>query len=634
MEELKHECGVALIRLLKPLDYYHRKYGSWMYPLSKLYLLMEKQHNRGQEGAGMACVKLDARPGEEYMFRERAVGTDAITEIFNSVYRHFKGIPAVRLQDPAFAANNLPFVGELYMGHLRYSTTGKSGLSYIHPFLRRNNWRARNLVLCGNFNMTNVETIFQEITASGQHPRHYADTYIILEQLGHRLDREVERLYRKYETEGLQSLAVTQAIEAGIDMTQVLRKAASSWDGGYVIAGMTGSGEAFVIRDPWGIRTAFYYMDDEIVVVASERPVIQTVMNVPADAVRELQRGEALLAGRKGGVRTAQILEPQKLSACSFERIYFSRGSDRDIYAERKKLGYNLVEPILKSVDYDVDHTVFSFIPNTAEVAYYGMLEGLNARLNRVKTAKIKERNGSLSERELDEILSQRIRSEKVALKDIKLRTFIAEGHNRNDLAAHVYDITYGSIKPYADNLVVIDDSIVRGTTLKQSIISILDRLHPKKIVIVSSSPQIRYPDCYGIDMSSMNEFIAFRAAIALLEERGMEHVVTDTYHRIKEDRKQDGIMTVNHVKAIYEPFTDEDISAKMAELLTAPAIRTKVEIIFQTLEGLRAACPNHPGDWYFSGNYPTPGGIRTVGRAFVKYMENDYLKKHPKLHF
>ncbi|MDR1408458.1 MAG: amidophosphoribosyltransferase [Tannerella sp.] len=634
MEEIKHECGVALIRLLKPLDYYQQKYGSWMYPLNKLYLLMEKQHNRGQEGAGLACVKLNANPGEEYMFRERAVGTGAITEVFNSVYRHFKGIPSIQLRDPAFAKANLPFVGELYMGHLRYSTTGKSGMSYIHPFLRRNNWRARNLMLCGNFNMTNVATIFQEITSTGQHPRHYADTYIILEQLGHRLDREVEHLYRKYETEGLKSLDITHAIEANIDLTNVIEKAASSWDGGYIIAGMTGSGESFVIRDAWGIRTAFYYMDDEIVVVASERPVIQTVMNVPQESVKELQRGEALLISRKGGVRATQILEPQKLNACSFERIYFSRGSDEDIYLERKQLGYNLVEPILKSVDYDIDHTVFSFIPNTAEVAYYGMLEGLNAHLNSVKIKKIKERNGSLGESELNGILSQRIRSEKVALKDIKLRTFIAEGNNRNDLAAHVYDITYGSLVPYEDNLVVIDDSIVRGTTLKQSIISILDRLHPKKIVIMSSSPQIRYPDYYGIDMSSMNEFIAFRAAIELLKDRNMEHVIMDTYHKIKDEQAQDKPMTVNHVKAIYAPFADKDISTKMVELLTDSSIQAKVEIIFQTLEGLRAACPNHPGDWYFSGNYPTPGGIRMVSSAYVRYMESDYLKKHPKLNF
>ena len=634
MEELKHECGIALVRLLKPLDYYNQKYGSWMYPLNKLYLLMEKQHNRGQEGAGIGCVKLNARPGEEYMFRERAVGTGAITEVFNSVYRHFKEIPSVQLKDPAYAKQTLPFAGELYMGHLRYSTTGKSGLSYIHPFLRRNNWRARNLMLCGNFNMTNVETIFHDITSTGQHPRHYADTYIILEQLGHRLDREVERLYRKYETEEQESIDVTYAIEANIDIASVIEKAASAWDGGYVIAGMTGSGESFIIRDPWGIRTAFYYLDDEIAVVASERPVIQTVMNVPSEKIKEIQRGEALFISQKGNVHTAQILPPQKLGACSFERIYFSRGSDKDIYRERKQLGYNLVEAILKSVDYDIEHTVFSFIPNTAEVAYYGMLEGLNAYLNRMKIKQIKESNGNLSENDLNRILSQRIRSEKVALKDIKLRTFIAEGNSRNDLAAHVYDITYESIVPEVDNLVVIDDSIVRGTTLQQSIISILDRLRPKKIVIVSSSPQVRYPDCYGIDMSSMSEFIAFRAAVELLHDRGMESIVMDTYHQIKTCQAQNKPMTVNYVKTIYAPFTPDEISVKMVELLTAPDIHATVEIVYQTLEGLHEACPDHPGNWYFSGDYPTPGGIRTVSNAFIKYVENEYLKKHPRLHF
>jgi amidophosphoribosyltransferase len=629
MEELKHECGIAMVRLLKPLEYYHRKYGSWMYALNKLYLLMEKQHNRGQEGAGLACVKLESDAGKEYMFRERAVGTDAITEIFEGVYQQYKDIPSAQLNDPLFAKTNLPFAGELYIGHLRYSTTGKSGLSYIHPFLRRNNWRARNLALCGNFNMTNVDDIFQEITATGQHPRQYADTYIILEQLGHRLDREAEHLFRKYEAEGLKSLDITHAIEANIDLTNVVEKAAISWDGGYVICGITGSGESFVIRDPWGIRTAFYHIDNEIVAVASERPVIQTVMNVQAKDVRELQRGEALFISRKGGVRTAQILEPQKLSACSFERIYFSRGSDADIYMERKKLGTNLVEPILKAVDYDLEHTVFSFIPNTAEVAYYGMLEGLNKYLNRTKVRLIMEKKGELNKAEVDKILSQRIRSEKVALKDIKLRTFIAEGNSRNGLAAHVYDITYGSIVPHEDNLVVIDDSIVRGTTLKQSIINILDRLHPKKIIIVSSSPQVRYPDYYGIDMSSMNEFIAFKAAIELLKDRKMENVILDTYRKAKNQQTQGGVNHINYVKEIYNPFTDEDISAKMVELLTAGStIHAKVEIVYQHLDGLHAACPNHPGDWYFSGDYPTPGGIRMVNNAFIQYMEEEYLKE------
>lgn len=628
METLKHECGVAMIRLLKPLEYYHRKYGTWMYALNKLYLLMEKQHNRGQDGAGLACVKFEAAPGEEYMFRERAAGTDAITEIFDTVYGHYKGIPAERLNDPQFAQANLPFAAELYMGHLRYSTTGKSGLSYIHPFLRRNNWRARNLALCGNFNMTNVHSIFKEITATGQHPRQYADTYFILEQLGHLLDREAERLFRKYEAEGMQGREITCAIEENIDLTQMIGKAASTWDGGYVICGVTGSGESFTVRDPWGIRTAFYYADDEIIVTASERPVIQTVMNVQADDIKELQRGEALMVNRKGEMRTVQLLERKPLSACSFERIYFSRGSDRDIYRERKRLGENLVDSILKKVDCDIEHTVFSYIPNTAEMAYYGMMEGLQKHLDRLISEQLSGRGASLSEEEIRRIFAQRIRSEKVILKDIKLRTFIAEGNTRNDLAAHVYDITYGSIMPHVDNLVIIDDSIVRGTTLKQSIVSILDRLHPKKIVVVSSSPQIRYPDYYGIDMSSMGEFIAFRMAIELLISRGMEHVIIDTYNKAKQQQGQPENSIVNCVKDIYAPFTDEDISDKMAQMLSGKDIHAGIEIVFQTLDGLHEACPDHPGDWYFSGDYPTPGGTRLVNQAFIHYVEQSYLKR------
>jgi amidophosphoribosyltransferase len=628
METLKHECGVVMIRLLKPLDYYHRKYGSWMYALNRLYLLMEKQHNRGQEGAGLACVKLDARPGEEYMFRERAVGTGAITEIFDHLYERYRDVPPEQLKDPLFAQANLPFAGELYIGHLRYSTTGKSGLAYIHPFLRRSNWRARNLAICGNFNMTNVNDIFQDLTSTGQHPRHYADTYFILEQLGHRLDREAERLFRKYEAEGLKNLDITHAIEENIDLENIIEVTASTWDGGYVICGVTGSGEAFSIRDPWGIRTAFYYADDEIVVLASERPVIQTVMNVGKDGVKELQRGEALLINRTGDVRTAQILPPHPLSACSFERIYFSRGSDIDIYRERKKLGENLTGHILDKIEGDIEHTVFSFIPNTAEVACYGMLEGLQKHLDERKIKQIAEKGASISRDELRSILSQHIRSEKVAIKDIKLRTFIAEGNSRNDLAAHVYDITYGSIVAEKDNLVVIDDSIVRGTTLKQSIVNILDRLRPKKIIFVSSSPQIRYPDCYGIDMSSMDEFIAFKAAIELLKEKKKDDIIIDTYHKAKKQQMQANVSIINYVKEIYAPFTDDDISRKMAKLLSGPHIRAKIELVFQTIDGLHAACPNHPGDWYFSGNYPTPGGVRMVNRAFINYMEETYFKQ------
>lgn len=628
MEQLKHECGVAMVRLLKPLEYYHQKYGTWMYGLNKLYLLMEKQHNRGQEGAGLACVKLEASPGEEYMFRERALGTGAITEIFAAVHDHYKGLSPSKLNDSFFAKANLPFAGELYMGHLRYSTTGKSGISYVHPFLRRNNWRAKNLALCGNFNLTNVNDIFEEITSIGQHPSKYADTYIMLEQMGHRLDREIERLYQKYEEEGLKGMEITNAIEAHVDLSNVLRRCVPTWDGGFVICGLTGSGESFSVRDPWGIRPAFYYADDEIVVLASERPVIQTAMNVQAEDIKELQRGEAMFISKEGQFRTSQIVEPKENKACSFERIYFSRGSDVDIYRERKKLGENLVRSILKAVDHDIRHTVFSFIPNTAEVAYFGMQEGLNNHLNKLKKEWIADRSHLLQEEELNQILSMRVRAEKVAIKDIKLRTFIAEGNSRNDLAAHVYDITYGSIEPFVDNLVVIDDSIVRGTTLKQSIIGILDRLHPKKIVIVSSSPQVRYPDYYGIDMSRMNEFIAFRAAVALLKDRGMESVLTEAYRKAKQQQAQPDGSTVNYVKEIYAPFTDEEISAKMVELLTPAGTQAKVEIVYQTLEGLHASCPNHPGDWYFSGDYPTSGGARMVNNAFIHYMEEEYLVK------
>lgn len=627
MEVLKHECGVAMVRLLKPLEYYHQKYGTWMYGLNKLYLLMEKQHNRGQEGAGLACVKLEANAGEEYMFRERALGTGAITEIFSAVHEQYRDLPISQLNDPFYAKANLPFAGELYMGHLRYSTTGKSGISYIHPFLRRNNWRAKNLALCGNFNLTNVDEIFQNITATGQHPRKYADTYIMLEQMGHRLDRVVEHLFQQCEAEGLRGMDITHAIEDRIDMGDVLKQAVPTWDGGFVICGITGSGEMFTVRDPWGIRPAFYYADDEVVVVASERPVIQTAMNVPVESIKELQRGESLLVNKSGSIWKEQIVEPKENKACSFERIYFSRGSDVDIYKERKCLGETLVPAVLKAVDNDLAHTVFSFIPNTAEVAYYGMQEGLNNYLNRLKKNWITDRTHLLQEKELEQILSMRVRTEKVAIKDIKLRTFIAEGNSRNDLAAHVYDVTYGSIVPYEDNLVVIDDSIVRGTTLKQSIISILDRLHPKKIVIVSSSPQVRYPDYYGIDMSKMNEFIAFKAAVALLGERGMEEILLSAYQKAKmQEAHHESV--VNYVKEIYAPFTDKEISGKMVDLLTPVETKAQVEIVYQTLEGLHESCPNHPGDWYFSGDYPTPGGTRMVNRAFINYMEEEYLVK------
>lgn len=628
MEPLKHECGVALIRLLKPLEHYQEKYGTWMYGLNKLYLLMEKQHNRGQEGAGLACVKMNATPGEEFMFRERAPGSDAITEIFNRVNDALKEPTGEAIRDAAYAGRCLPFAGELYLGHLRYSTTGKKGNSYLHPLLRRDSWLAKNIALCGNFNLTNVDEIFEKITSQGMSPRICSDTYLMLEQVSHRLDMESERLFRESKENGLAGTAVTRYIEDHIDMANVLKTSSKDWDGGYVVCGITGSGEAFAVRDPWGIRPAFWYMDDELMVVASERPVIQTALNVSFERVNELRPGESILINKAGKMRLVQINRPEERRACSFERIYFSRGSDIDIYRERKKLGEKLVEPVLKAIDYDIRHTVFSFIPNTAEVAFYGMLEGFDNYLNRLKIRQIEtlSREQRLFEHEtLEQILSLRIRSEKVAIKDIKLRTFIAEGKSRNDLAAHVYDITYGSLVPYVDNLVIIDDSIVRGTTLKQSIIRILDRLHPKKIVIVSSSPQVRYPDYYGIDMSSMDQFIAFKAAIELLKEREMKDVISRTYEKAKMQDVSKDAARVNHVKEIYAPFTPEEISEKMVELLAADQIQAKVEIVFQTLEGLREACPNHSGDWYFSGDYPTPGGVRLVNSAFIEYVERYY---------
>jgi len=625
MEQLKHECGVALIRLLKPLEYYEKKYGTWMYALNKLYLMMEKQHNRGQEGAGLACVKMNAVPGEEYMFRERALGSGAITEIFDTIMNKFKDYTPEQLHDLNFVSHTVPFVGEAYMGHLRYSTTGRSGLSFVHPFLRRNNWRAKNLALCGNFNMTNVDEIFKRITSIGQHPREYSDTYIILEQMGHRLDREVERVFNLASAEGLTGMDVTHSIEDHIDLANVLRSSSKDWDGGYVICGLTGSGESFAMRDPWGIRPAFWYSDDEIALVASERPVLQTTFNLPVESVKELQPGQALIINKYGKLHTQQIIRQKEKRACSFERIYFSRGGDIDIYKERKELGRKLVPNILKAINYDVDHTVFSFIPNTAEVAYYGMLEGLDNYLNEEKIEKIKALGHNPNMEELKKILSHRIRSEKVAYKDIKLRTFIAEGNRRNDLAAHVYDITYGCLKSGEDNLVIIDDSIVRGTTLKQSIISILDRLGPKKIVLVSSSPQIRYPDYYGIDMPRMTEFIAFKAAIELLKEREMKYVIEEAYRKSKEQVGLPKEQMVNYVKEIYAPFTDDEISKEIVQLLTSPDIKAKIEIVYQPLEGLHEACPNHKGDWYFSGDYPTPGGIKMLNDAFINYIEGVY---------
>lgn len=625
MEQLKHECGIAMIRLLKPLEFYKKKYGTYLYGLNKLYLLMEKQHNRGQEGAGLGCVYLDAKPGEEYIFRERGLGSGAIAEIFDNVKSQI-----AEAQKNGLEPKDLPFIGELYMGHLRYSTTGKSGISYVHPFLRRNNWRARTLLLCGNFNMTNVDEIFNDIISQGQHPRIYSDTIIILEQLGQSLDKQNQLLYDQYKKEGLDGIDITRKIEDNLDFRKILEKPAKTWDGGYAMCGMTGSGDLFMMRDPHGIRPAFYYYDDEIFVAASERPVIQTAMNVPLEAVNELTPGAAIIVKKDGSIKTDQILKQLDNQKCSFERIYFSRGSDANIYKERKNLGVLLADRVLKAVDYDIEHTIVSFIPNTAETAYIGLLDGMNNYLTKQKSEKIKALDFSDKEfdKKLNDILSVKLRTEKIAIKDIKLRTFITEGKSRNDMAAHVYDVTYGQVQPGVDNLVVIDDSIVRGTTLKQSIIRILDRLKPKKIVVVSSSPQIRYPDYYGIDMSRMAEFCAFRATIQLLKDRGMQSIIDDVYHLCKAQEHLPKEDVKNYVTRIYEPFTDEEISKKISEMLTDADINANVEIIFQTIPNLHKAIPNDKGDWYFSGNYPTPGGNKMVNQAFINWYEGSPLKR------
>ena len=616
MEQIKHECGIALIRLLKPIEYYKEKYGAWQYGLNKLYLLMEKQHNRGQEGAGIGCVSMNTRPGEEYISRERALGSGAIRELFQKVHRQIKNTA------PGTPYENIPFCGEVYMGHLRYSTTGRSGIAYVHPFLRRNNFRSRSLMLCGNFNLTNVDEIFKQLINQGQHPRLYSDTLLMLEMMGHYLDEEVQHLYELFKSKYDDGETRNKKIAENIDIAHILRHSSQNWDGGYVICGVTGNTDMFALRDPNGIRPAFYYHDDEIAVVASERPVIQTVMNLKTEEVHELMPGQAFLVKQNGEKVLEQIQEAKNIAPCSFERIYFSRGSDRDIYQERKMLGRQLLEPILKAIDNDLENTVFSFIPNTAEVAFFGMMEGFERYLDEQKKRLIKNHTNKLSEADLERILSMKIRQEKVALKDIKLRTFITEDDSRDDLAAHVYDITYGSIIAGKDNLVVIDDSIVRGTTLKQSIIKILDRLEPRKIVIVSSSPQIRYPDCYGIDMNRMDEFVAFRAAVALLEERGMQHIIDETYEKCKARLSLPKEKVVNYVKDIYRPFTAEEIAGKIARILTPESTKADVHIVYQSLEGLHKACPNHGGDWYFSGNYPTPGGNKIVTRAFVNYYE------------
>lgn len=627
MEQLKHECGVVLIRLRKPLEYYWEKYGTRRYGLNKLYLMMEKQHNRGQDGAGVACVKLQAPVGTEYLYRERALGSGAISEIFNTIHHSIDEAISDEEADDRFYAESAPYIGECYMGHLRYSTTGKSGLQYLQPALRRNNWRAKTLAMCGNFNLTTVKDIFKYITARGQHPRDTSDTRVLMELLGHRLDREVERRYADSKVKGLEGMDITEDIEDHIDALQPLRECGPMFDGGYVLCGMTGSGEMYAVRDPWGIRPAYYYYDDEIFVVASERPVIQTTLNLTFDKVHQLERGQAIAIDRSGeNVHLEQVIEPQENKACSFERIYFSRGSDIDIYHERKALGSNVVPEILEKVDYDLDNTVFSFIPNTAEVAYQGMLQGLEDYLDRRKQELLEMPENRNSER-IRDILRKRIRSEKVAIKDIKMRTFITEGASRNELAAHVYDVTYGSIRRGEDNLVVIDDSIVRGTTLKESVIRILNRLGPRKMVIVSSAPQIRYPDWYGIAMSRMEEFVAFRAAIALHEERGMEDRISELYERIKSLMGSEEVRRTNFVKEIYEPFSVEELNQQMIKLMRPAEVTCPIDIVFQSIEGLHKAIPNNPGDWYFTGDYPTPGGMRLVNQAFIDYYEEDYRK-------
>lgn len=625
MEILKHECGIAMVRLLKPLNYYEEKYGTSQYGLNKLYLLMEKQHNRGQEGAGIGCVNLKARPGNEYVYRERGLGSGAISEIFDNARKRI-----IVAQESHEDSNNFPFLGEIYMGHLRYSTTGKHGISYVHPFLRRNNWKSRNLLLCGNFNITNVEEVFSKVVEEGQHPRIYSDTVILLEQIGYYLDKENQRLYDQFKAEGFDGVALTNNIEDNIDIANVIKEPSKTWDGGFVICGANGSGDIFILRDPNGIRPCFYYLDDEAFVAASERPVIQTAMNVRIGDIKELEPGEAIMVSKHGKVTIKQILPKLDNQKCSFERIYFSRGSDADIYKERKLLGKNLTEKILKAVDYDLDNTILSFIPNTAEVAYIGMCEGVDEYEKELQCKAILKLDSHTPDfpEKIKKILNKRVRKEKIAIKDIKLRTFIAEGKSRNELAAHVYDVTYGQVKNDVDNLVIIDDSIVRGTTLKQSIVRILDRLHPKRIVVVSSSPQVRYPDYYGIDMSRMAEFCAFRAAIALIQERGMGDLITSTYKKCKaqEDWKKEDV--VNYVKEIYAPFTDEEISNKIAEMITGPEIKAEVKLVYQSIEGLHNAIPNHPGDWYFSGNYPTPGGNKMVNQAFINWYEGNPDKR------
>ena len=619
---LQHECGIAMLRLKQPLQYYIDKYGSAFYGLNKMYLLMEKQHNRGQDGAGLANIKLDVPPGKRYISRIRSVDPRPIQDVFSRIMPRFEGLSSEQLADSTFLQEEMAFTGELFLAHLRYGTYGKNQVENCHPFLRQNNWRTRNLVVAGNFNMTNTDELFDKLVGLGQHPKEKADTVTLLERIGHFLDVENQRLFDQFKQDGLENEAISERIASDLDVQTILRHAANSLDGGYVMCGLIGHGDAFVMRDPNGIRPCFWYEDDEVVVVTSERPVIQTAFNVETSAVQELAPGHALIIKRDGSVSTPEVKTPGERTACSFERIYFSRGNDEDIYRERKELGRQLVPKILEAVEHDLDHTVTSFIPNTAEVCFYGLVKGLEDYQNQAKIARIIGMGANPDPEEIKRILDERARIEKIAIKDAKLRTFITEDANRDDLVAHVYDIAYGTVEPGRDNLVVIDDSIVRGTTLKKSILRILDRLKPNRIVVASSAPQIRYPDCYGIDMARLGDFIAFQAAISLIRERGLDHIIDETYERCKAQVALPKEENINQVKAIYEPFTTEEISDRISRLLTPQGMNAEVKIVFQSIEGLHSACPNNTGDWYFTGDFPTPGGHKVVNRAFVYYVE------------
>lgn len=621
---LQHECGIALLRLKKPIQYYAEKYGTPFYGLNKMYLLMEKQHNRGQDGAGLANIKLDVNPGKRYISRMRSVDPRPIQDLFQKIMSRFTDLTAEQLLDTMALQNDHAFTGELFLGHLRYGTFGKNEIENCHPFLRQNNWRTRNLVAAGNFNLTNVDELFDVLVQIGQHPKQKSDTVTILEKIGHFLDEENQERFDALKGEGLDNQSISERIADTLDLGNILRRASSDFDGGYVMCGLLGHGDAFVMRDPNGIRPAYWYEDDEVVVAASERPVIQTAFNVPAARIKEVPPGSALIARRNGQVHVEEIREAGDRKACSFERIYFSRGNDADIYQERKELGRGIVTKVLEAVEHDLDHTVTSFIPNTAESSFYGLIKGLEEHLNASKIARIKGLGANPDHAEIESILNERPRVDKIAIKDAKLRTFITEDSSRDDLVAHVYDITYGTVERGVDNLVVIDDSIVRGTTLKKSILRILDRLGPKRIVVASSAPQIRYPDCYGIDMARMGDFIAFQAAVSLLKERGMEHVLQETYEACKHQLSLPLEENVNQVKAIYAPFTADEISDRISQLLTPGDMQAEVKIIFQSIEGLHEACPDHQGDWYFTGDFPTPGGHRVVNKAFVYYMEGN----------